>query len=40
MHKFQGNVAMGDGSVQQFSPPRLVEALRRTGLPTNRLAVP
>lgn len=40
IHKFQGNVAMGDGSVQQFSAPRLNEALTRSGLSVNRLAVP
>jgi prepilin-type processing-associated H-X9-DG protein len=40
MHNLQGNVAMGDGSVQQFSGPRLTQALRGTGQTTNRLAVP
>jgi hypothetical protein len=40
MHKFQGNVATGDSSVQQFPMPRLADALRGTGLGTNRLAVP
>ena len=40
IHNLQGNVAMGDGSVQQFSTPRLAQALRGTGLTTNRLAVP
>jgi prepilin-type processing-associated H-X9-DG protein len=40
MHTNQGNVAMGDGSVQQFSGPRLAQALRGTGLATNRFAAP
>jgi prepilin-type N-terminal cleavage/methylation domain-containing protein len=40
IHGVQGNVALGDGSVQQFSEPRLADAVRGTGLATNRLAVP
>ncbi len=40
LHNQVGNVAMGDGSVQQFNDKRLAEALRGTGLATNRLAVP
>lgn len=35
-----GHVAMGDGSVQQFSSARLNPALRMTGFATNRLVVP
>jgi prepilin-type N-terminal cleavage/methylation domain-containing protein len=31
IHKFQGNAAMGDGSVQQLSGARLREQLRNTG---------
>jgi prepilin-type N-terminal cleavage/methylation domain-containing protein/prepilin-type processing-associated H-X9-DG protein len=30
MHNLQGNVAMGDGSVQQFSSARLKDALKNT----------
>jgi prepilin-type processing-associated H-X9-DG protein len=40
IHNFQGNVAMGDGSVQQLNGPRLIQALIGTGQATNRLAVP
>jgi prepilin-type N-terminal cleavage/methylation domain-containing protein/prepilin-type processing-associated H-X9-DG protein len=40
MHNLQGNVAMGDGSVQQFSSSRLKEALRNTDDAVNRLAFP
>jgi prepilin-type processing-associated H-X9-DG protein len=40
IHNLQGNVAMGDGSVQQFPVPRLADALRSKGTGTNRLAVP
>ncbi len=40
IHKSQGNVALADGSVQQFNDERLTNALHRTGLATNRLAVP
>ena len=40
IHNLQGNVALADGSVQQFSGPRLNQALRRSGIVTNRLAVP
>ena len=39
MHKHQGQVAMGDGSVQQFDNQKFTAALGRTGT-TNRLAVP
>jgi hypothetical protein len=31
IHKYQGNAAMGDGSVQQLSSARLREQLRNTG---------
>jgi prepilin-type processing-associated H-X9-DG protein len=31
MHAKQGNVALADGSVQQFSRSRLQEALRNSG---------
>ena len=40
MHQRQGNVALADGSVQGFSFSRLNEALRWTGVATNRLALP
>lgn len=41
MHKFQGNIAMGDGSVQQFSGQRLAHALSGSGNgTTNRVVVP
>jgi prepilin-type processing-associated H-X9-DG protein len=40
MHNKQGNVAMGDGSVQQFSTTRIGAASRSTVLGTNRLVVP
>jgi prepilin-type N-terminal cleavage/methylation domain-containing protein len=40
IHNLEGNIALGDGSVQQFSSARLAPALRGTGLVTNRLAVP
>lgn len=39
-HKRQGNVALADGSVQQFSNAKFREALVNTGLATNRLAIP
>jgi prepilin-type processing-associated H-X9-DG protein len=39
-HGGQGNVALADGSVQQFSPERLTEALRNTGAVTNRILLP
>ncbi len=31
MHHYQGNVGLDDGSVQEFSTPRLREALDNTG---------
>lgn len=39
-HINQGNVLLGDGSVQGFSTPRLREAFRNTGVATNRLLLP
>lgn len=40
LHNQQGNVAMADGSVQQFNSVRLGAALMNTGTVTNRLAIP
>jgi prepilin-type N-terminal cleavage/methylation domain-containing protein len=40
LHRKQGNVCLADGSVQQLSSARLQEAIRFTGLATNRLAMP
>lgn len=46
IHRYQGNVAMGDGSVQQLSSGkltsggRLKEALHNTGVETNVLLIP
>jgi prepilin-type N-terminal cleavage/methylation domain-containing protein/prepilin-type processing-associated H-X9-DG protein len=40
MHNLQGNVAMGDGSVQQFSSSRLKEALQNTDDARNQIAFP
>lgn len=39
-HHFAGNVALGDGSVQQMSNSGLTNLLQQTGLATNRLAIP
>ena len=39
-HEKQGNIALADGSVQGFSSLALKAALKTTGLPTNRLAMP
>jgi competence protein ComGC len=39
-HRYGGNVAMGDGSVQPLNSDRLLQALRNSGLATNRLALP
>jgi prepilin-type processing-associated H-X9-DG protein len=39
-HHGQGNVAMADGSVQQFSSQHLAEALRSTVSATNRFLMP
>ena len=40
IHIGQGNVGLSDGSVQQFSTPRLRDMLKNTGDPTNRIALP
>jgi len=40
MHKNCGNVVFADGSVWQFSAAKLREALAKTGVATNRLAIP
>jgi hypothetical protein len=40
MHVHQGNVGLADGSVQSLTTSALREALKRTGLATNRLAMP
>ncbi len=40
IHRNQGTVALGDGSVQQFSGPKLAEHVRASGVATNRLAMP
>jgi len=40
MHNLQGDVAMGDGSVQQFSSSRLKEALNNTDDARNQIAFP
>ncbi len=40
MHHPQGNVVLGDGSVQQMSLSRLREVLRGSGAETNRLQMP
>jgi prepilin-type processing-associated H-X9-DG protein len=39
-HVNQGNIALADGSVQQFSAARLRDAIAYTGVATNRLAMP
>ena len=39
-HQLQGNVTMGDGSVQQLSIPRLNEQLHNTGTAQTTLAIP
>jgi len=39
-HKFVGNIGLADGSVQQVTTGDLQKALRRTGVATNRLAIP
>ncbi len=39
-HQKHGNVVLADGSVQSFSGSKLAEALRNTGVATNRLAFP
>jgi len=40
MHNLQGNVCMGDGSVQQFSSSRLKESLKNTDDARNQVAFP
>jgi prepilin-type N-terminal cleavage/methylation domain-containing protein/prepilin-type processing-associated H-X9-DG protein len=40
IHNLQGNVCMGDGSVQQFSSARLKDALRNTDDAVNLTAFP
>jgi len=40
IHRFQGSMAMGDGSVQQLNSGRLKEALAHTGVETNVLLIP
>jgi type II secretory pathway pseudopilin PulG len=40
IHHEQGNIAMGDGSVQQFSPARLNVGVREQGIATNLLVIP
>jgi len=39
-HVRRGNVALADGSVQQFTHAKLREALVNTGIATNRLLIP
>jgi prepilin-type processing-associated H-X9-DG protein len=39
-HKFVGNIALADGSVQQLTQTGLRQAFQQTGLATNRLAIP
>ncbi len=39
-HEKKGNIGLADGSVQGFTSSKLAEALRNTGLATNRLAIP
>ncbi len=39
-HSRQGNIALTDGSVQQYSSAKLREAAACTGVATNRLAIP
>jgi prepilin-type N-terminal cleavage/methylation domain-containing protein len=40
IHNQQGNVAVGDGSVHQYSSPRLKESLRQTDDTENMLGIP
>ncbi len=40
VHQAQGNVVMGDGSVQQFNSARLDDGLRNSGDNQNRLELP
>ena len=40
IHNDQGNIAMGDGSVQQFSSSRLSQAVRDQSVAANLLLMP
>jgi prepilin-type N-terminal cleavage/methylation domain-containing protein len=40
IHQAQGNVVMGDGSVQQFSAARVKDGLKNSGDDYNKLAMP
>jgi len=40
IHNKQGNIVLSDGSVQQWNSARLDEAMKHTGMATNRLAIP
>jgi prepilin-type N-terminal cleavage/methylation domain-containing protein/prepilin-type processing-associated H-X9-DG protein len=40
IHNEQGNIALGDGSVQLLSSSRMSDLLHTSGVATNRLAVP
>jgi prepilin-type N-terminal cleavage/methylation domain-containing protein len=40
VHNLQGNVCLGDGSVQTFSSARLKDAVRNTGDARNQIAFP
>jgi prepilin-type N-terminal cleavage/methylation domain-containing protein len=40
IHDRQGNIGLGDGSVQQYTEPRLQDHLRSSGIATNRLSIP
>jgi prepilin-type processing-associated H-X9-DG protein len=39
-HKFAGNIGFADGSVQEVTTEGFQNALRQTGVATNRLAIP
>jgi len=39
-HKFVGNILFADGSVRQLTTDELQQTLQRTGIATNRLAIP
>ncbi|MBP9902275.1 MAG: type II secretion system protein [Verrucomicrobia bacterium] len=39
-HEYGGNIGLADGSVQSFSTPAFRAALIKTGIATNRLAMP
>ena len=39
-HKFVGNLAIADGSVQQVTQFGLRQAIQNSGVATNRLAIP